>query len=110
VRFAESLEDYRHQHQMLRMENGVAYGDQMRYLNMEFAGNVAHANAEALRQLALAPATPANLALGGATPDAKITSSAGEDPERAGFEILWRETTEPRWQVYDFVQAAGNTY
>ena len=74
----------------------MEYGDQMKYLNIEFAGNVAHANAEALRQLALAPATPANLALGGgATPDAKFTWSAEDDPERAGFEILWRETTEP---------------
>ena len=74
MRFTEPLKDYRHQHQTPRMENGVEYGDQMKYLNIEFAGNVAHANAEALRQLALAPATPANLALGGgATPDAKIT-------------------------------------
>ena len=108
VRFTEPLEDYRHQHQTLRTENGVEYGDQMKYLNLEFAGNVARANAEALRQLALAPAVPANVALGGGvTPDAKITWSAAEDPERAGFEILWRETTEPRWRVYDFAPAAG---
>jgi hypothetical protein len=108
VRFTEPLEDYRHQHQTPRVENGVEYGDQMKYLNLEFAGNVARANAEALRQLALAPAAPANLALGGGvTPDAKITWSAEEDPERAGFEILWRETTDPRWGVYDFVQGDG---
>jgi hypothetical protein len=41
------------------------------------------------------------------TPDAKIAWAAPEDPERAGFEILWRETTDPRWSVYDFVAAAG---
>jgi len=108
VRFTEPLEDYRHQHQTPRTENGVEYGDQMKYLNLEFAGNVARANAEALRQLALAPAVPANVALGGGVmPDAKITWSAAEDPERAGFEILWRETTEPRWRVYDFAPAPG---
>jgi Peptidase family M28 len=108
VRFTEPLEDYRHQHQTPRTENGLEYGDQMKYLNLEFAGNVARANAEALRQLALEPAVPANVALGGGvTPDAKITWSAAEDPERAGFEILWRETTEPRWRVYDFAPAAG---
>jgi hypothetical protein len=108
VRFTEPLEDYRHQHQTPRVENGVEYGDQMKYLNMEFAGNVARANAEALRQLALAPAVPANAELsGGVTPDAKISWSAEEYPERAGFEILWRETTEPRWQIYNFVPDAG---
>jgi hypothetical protein len=108
VRFTEPLEDYRHQHQTPRMENGVEYGDQMKYLNLGFAGKVARANAEALRQLALAPAVPANVKLsGGVTPDAKITWSAEEDPERAGFEILWRETTEPRWQAFQFVTNAG---
>jgi peptidase M28-like protein len=108
VRFTEPLEDYRHQHQTPRLVNGVDYGDQMKYLNMEFAGNVARANAEALRQLALAPAIPANVQLsGGITPDAKIAWSAEEDSQRAGFEILWRETTGPRWQVYDFVPASG---
>lgn len=110
VRFTEPLEDYRHQHQTPRTENGVEYGDQMKYLNMGFAGNVARDNAEALRQLALAPAIPANVKLsGGVTPDAKIAWSAGEDSERAGFEILWRETTEPRWQVFQFVTNAGET-
>jgi Peptidase family M28 len=110
VRFTEPLEDYRHQHQTPRVENGVEYGDQMKYLNLEFAGNVARANAEALRQLALAPAVPANVKLGGGvTPDAKISWSAEENPERAGFEILWRETTEPRWQVFQFVTSAGET-
>lgn len=110
VRFTEPLEDYRHQHQTPRTEDGVEYGDQMKYLNLEFAGNVARANAEALRQLALAPAVPANVKLsGGITPDAKITWSAAEDPERAGFEILWRETTEPRWQAFQFVTNAGET-
>jgi len=110
VRFTEAREDYRHQHQTPRVENGVEYGDQMKYLNMEFAGHVARANGEAVRQLALAPAVPANVKLGGGvTPDAKITWSAQEDSERAGFEILWRETTEARWQAFQFVTSAGET-
>jgi hypothetical protein len=80
----------------------------MKYLNMEFAGNVARANAEALRELALAPAVPVGVKLsGGVTPDAKITWSSELDVERAGFEILWRDTTEPRWRVYDFVGNVG---
>ena len=106
VRFTEPLEDYRHQHQTPRTENGIEYGDQMKYLNFAFMGNVARSNAEALRQLALAPAPPTDVKLsGGISPDAKLAWSSADDPGRAGFEILWRETTEYRWAVYDFIAA-----
>ena len=110
VRFTEPLEDYRHQHQTPRTENGIEYGDFAKYLNSAFLGNVARDNAEALRELAMAPATPTNARLTGAvTPDAKVSFAAEDDPERAGFEILWRETTDPRWQVYDFTASSGET-
>ncbi len=110
VRFTEPLENYAHQHQTPRTENGIEYGDFAKYLNASFLGDVARDNAEALRQLAMAPAAPTNARLTGAvTPDAKVSWSAEDDPKRAGFEILWRETTEPRWQVYDFAASAGET-
>jgi len=108
VRFTEPLEDYNHQHQTPRTENGIEYGDFERYLNFTFMGNVVRDNAEVVRQLALAPAPPTSARLKGAvTPDAKVSWAAEDDPERAGFEILWRETTDPRWTVYDFAAAAG---
>ncbi len=108
VRFTEPLEDYNHQHQTPRTENGVEYGDFEKYLDFKFMGNVARANAEVLRVLSMAPAPPADVRLYGAvTPDAKLKWTAEEDSERAGFEILWRETTESRWQVFDFVPNAG---
>jgi len=110
VRFTEPLEDYNHQHQTPRTENGVEYGDFEKYLNFAFMGNVARDNAEVLRQLAMAPAAPTNVKLTGAvTPDAKVSWAADDDPERAGFEILWRETTEARWSVFDFAEAAGKS-
>ena len=110
VRFTEPLEDYAHQHQTPRTENGIEYGDFEKHLNFTFMGDVARDNAEALRQLALAPAPPTGAKLTGAvTPDAKVSWSAEDDPERAGFEILWRETNNPRWQVYDFAASAGET-
>ncbi|HEV2195623.1 MAG TPA: M28 family peptidase [Candidatus Acidoferrum sp.] len=108
VRFTEPLEDYNHQHQTPRTENGVEYGDFEKYLNFTFMGNVARDNAEVLRQLAMAPAPPTNARLKGAvTPDAKVSWAAEDDAERAGFEVLWRETTDPRWHVYDFVTEPG---
>ena len=110
VRFTEPLENYNHQHQTPRTENGIEYGDFEKYLNFTFMGDVARDNSEALRQLALAPEPPSKARLTGAvTPDAKVSWSAEEDSERLGFEILWRETSDPRWQVYDFAAAAGET-
>jgi hypothetical protein len=108
VRFTEPLEDYHHEHQTPRTVDGIEYGDEPKYLNYQFMGNVARDNAEALRQLALAPAPPTDVKLsGGVTPDARLAWTANDDASRAGFEILWRETTNPRWEVYDFVEAPG---
>ena len=110
MRFTEPLEDYNHQHQTPRTENSIEHGDFEKYLNFTFMGNVARDNAEALRQLAMAPAPPAKAKLTGAvTPDAKVSWAADEDDGRAGFEILWRETSEARWQVYEFVESSGET-
>jgi len=110
VRFTEPLENYDHEHQTPRVEAGREYGDVVKHLSFPFIGNVARVNAEVLRRLALAPAPPADVAIaGGVTPDAKISWSAADDPERAGFEVLWRETTDPRWSVYGFVAPAGET-
>ena len=108
VRFTEPLEDYTHQHQTVRVESNVEYGDKLKYLNYRFMGNVARDNAEALRQLSLAPLPPAEVTLsGGVTPDAKLQWSAAADSARAGFEILWRETTDPRWQIYTFTTSTN---
>jgi hypothetical protein len=110
VRFTEPLEDYNHQHQTPRTENGIEYGDFEKYLNFTFMGDVARDNAEALRQLSLAPAAPTSVKLTGAvTPDAKVSWAADDDADRAGFEILWRETTEARWSVFDFAEKPGQT-
>lgn len=108
VRFTEPLENYDHEHQNVRTENGRQYGDLLEFLNFTFLGNVARANAEVLRRLALAPAPPRDVTVsGGVSAHARLRWSAEEDPERAGFEILWRETTSPRWSVYEFAATAG---
>ena len=110
VRFTEPLEDYRHQHQTPRVGKWRRIRRRDEVPELEFAGErgarkrrsaaPARARAGAARNLKLT---------GGVTPDAKITWSADDDPERAGFEILWRETTEPRWRVYEFVPAGGES-
>lgn len=110
VRFTEPLEDYHHEHQTPRVEDGIQYGDLPQYLNFEFLAHVVRDNAEVLRELAMAPAPPASVTLSGAvTPDAKVSWDVPDDSARAGFEVLWRETTAPQWSVYDFV-ATGSEY
>jgi Peptidase family M28 len=110
VRFTEPLENYAHEHQTPRTENGMEFGDLEEYLDFAFLGNVARDNAEALRQLSMAPEPPSKVLLTGAvSPDAKISWSSQDDAQRAGFEILWRETTAARWQVYDFVTSGSST-
>ncbi len=110
VRFTEPLENYDHEHQTPRVEAGREYGDLARFLDDRFLGDVARANAEVLRSLSSAPAAPREVVLsGGVTPDAKIAWNAAADRERAGFEVLWRETTDPRWSVYGFAPEAGET-
>jgi hypothetical protein len=110
VRFTEPLENYHHEHQNVRVEDGVQYGDLPKFLNFDFMARVALYNAEVLRELARAPAAPTQVTIRGlVTPSAKISWTAPEDAERAGFEVLWRETTSPRWSVFELVKSAGET-
>ena len=108
IRITEPLEIYDHQHQDVREEKGVRYGDLIQYMDFPFVAEVAALNQLLLAELAAAPA-PAKSALltGAVTPSAKITIEAEEDPGRKGFEILRRETTDPRWQVLRTVEGPG---
>ncbi len=100
VRFTEPLEDYRHEHQTPRVVNGIEYGDLVKFMDFDFVADTARAVERTLEEMANAPAPPRKVTLGGAvTPDAKIFLESNEDPERAGYEILWRETTDARWSV-----------
>jgi Peptidase family M28 len=108
VRFTEPLEDYRHQHQTPRVEDGVEYGDLAKFMDYAFLARVATLNAEAALKLANAPAPPSTaIAEGAVKPDTTITFTAVDDPARSGFEILARETTDARWSLLRTVEAAG---
>ena len=109
VRFCEPKEDYRHQHQTPRVENGVEYGDLAKFMDFELLASVARINAASLDRLANAPAPPAEATVEGAVaPAATVTFAAPDDPERAGFEILARDTTEARWKHLADAAAPGS--
>lgn len=101
VCFRGSAEDYRHQHQDLRVENGVAYGDTIDHVDFDYLARITATNAVAAGALAWAPAPPEHLAIAGAvTPDTVLTWHAPADPQAAalaGYRVYWRDTTESAW-------------
>lgn len=99
VRFTEPNEDYRHQHQNVRTENGIKYGDLPEFVDFAYVANVARVNAANLAMLALAPARPKNVVLLTArlTNDTDLKWDANREPDLAGYEIVWRDTTSPVW-------------
>ena len=105
VRFTEYREDYNHQHQNVRTENGIEYGDLPRFVNFDYVANVARLNAATLASLASAPAPPARVRLQTKELENNSTLTWEASPGSASYEILWRDTTSPEWE---HAQPAGN--
>jgi hypothetical protein len=94
VRFTEYREDFNHQHQTLRTENGIEYGDLLKFVDFDYVANVARLNAATLAALASSPAPPADVHIltKGLENDSKIEwkPAAGA----TAYEVLWRKTTD----------------
>jgi Zn-dependent M28 family amino/carboxypeptidase len=104
VRIMEAHEHYDRQHQDLRVENGVHYGDVVEGVNFDFAAKLTAVNAISLAGLAWAPPEPRNLRIGGAVqPSTTLAWDAVDDPRLAGYKVYWRATTAPQWQHSRFV-------
>lgn len=100
LRFTEPAEDFAHQHQDLRTENGKVYGDLIEFNDVDYIAKVTRVNAAALASLALAPAAPQNVKLrtDKLTNDSTLVWQANAEPDVAGYRIVWRETTASDWQ------------
>jgi hypothetical protein len=99
ARFTEPTEDFAHQHQDVRVEDGKQYGDLPEFCDFAYIARVAKVNAAALWTLAQAPGTPTGVRLltSSLTNATQIVWERGPDPDLAGYEVVWRETTEPEW-------------
>jgi Peptidase family M28 len=99
VRFTEVNEEYRHQHQNVRIENSVQYGDLPEFVDFAYVANVARVNAATLATLALAPSRPkgVNILTARLSNDTDLKWEANKEPDLAGYEIVWRDTTSPMW-------------
>ncbi|MEW6362400.1 MAG: M20/M25/M40 family metallo-hydrolase [Acidobacteriota bacterium] len=105
VRITEADEDYNHQHQNVRTENGVFYGDTPEFVDFGYVANVTRVNLVALASLALAPAAPKNVGIvtSRLTNDTDLKWDPNLDSDLAGYEIVWRDTSSPEWTNSLFV-------
>jgi hypothetical protein len=100
VRFTEPAEDYRRQHQDVREEKGLQYGDTPDHVDFAYTADVARVNAAALAVLARAPAPPreAQIETARLENDTTLRWAPNSEADLAGYRIVWRETTSPFWE------------
>jgi hypothetical protein len=98
IRMTEFREDYHHQHQNVRTENGIEYGDLPKFVNFDYVAAVTRLNAATLGSLAAGPAPPAKVRLltKELVNDSTLTWDAS--PGAATYEVLWRATSSPTWE------------
>lgn len=107
VRIMETNENYNRQHQDLRVENGIEYGDTIDGVNFEYAAKLTALNAVSLAGMAWAPNPPADVSISGAVqPSTTLKwkeASKKQKSQLAGYKIYWRLTDASQWQYSLFV-------
>ncbi|RIV42174.1 M28 family peptidase [Flagellimonas pelagia] len=102
IRIMEAHENYTQQHQDIRVENGIAYGDKLEHVNFGYAKKLTSVNAINLASIAWAPPAPTTVEIGGIVePNAKLRWSKVEGA--VGYKIYWRDTTSPTWDNARYV-------
>ncbi len=112
VRFTEMNEDFHRQHQDVRTENGVDYGDLPDFVDFNYVQKVARMNLSVLANLALAPAEPQNVGVvtSGLTNKTELKWEAPQTGKKpAGYYVLMRETISPYWEKKFYVTGATAT-
>ncbi len=118
VRFTEWREDFHHQHQNVRVENGLQFGDLIQYVDMDYVAEVARLNAATLATLAAAPPPPSAVQVDTTPPgnlagdnNSKLLWQPGAGaPSGIRYQVLWRELAETDWtHALDVPAAAGTT-
>lgn len=108
IRIMESHENYNRQHQDIRTENGIYYGDVITGVNAAYAAKLTAVNTIALASLAWAPAAPKKLAIGGVVaPNTILKWTVSESKNIEGYKVYWRHTTSPNWEFSRFVGKAN---
>ena len=104
IRIMEAHENYVMQHQDIRLENEIAYGDVIEGVNFDYAKKLTSVNAINLASLAWAPPSVKKISIGGIVEaSVKFKWEKVQDPNVIGYKIYWRDTTSPTWQNERFV-------
>ncbi len=103
IRIMEAHENYTQQHQDIRVENGIEYGDRLKFVNFDYTKKLTAVNAINLASIAAAPSSPKNVAIGGIV-EASAKLSWESVPEAKGYKIYWRDTTSPTWDHFKYVE------
>ncbi|MCU1307026.1 MAG: Peptidase [Acidobacteriaceae bacterium] len=100
VRFTEFRENFNRQHQNVRTENGIEYGDLPKFVNHDYVANVARLNAATLAELASAPGPARNVRVETKelVNDSTLVWESPADGRASGYEVLWRATSAPDWE------------
>ena len=109
VRIMEAHENYNRQHQDLRTEKGIKYGDVIEGVNFNYAKNITAVNAINLASLGWSPPEPENVKIGGIVePSTKLKWDISKDKNIIGYKIYWRKTTSPFWENSKLVGKVNN--
>jgi hypothetical protein len=99
VRFTEPNENFDHQHQDVRVENGTQFGDLIQFVDFDYLARVTRVVGSSLSALARAPRAPVNARIIAAnlSYDTELRWNANPEPDVVGYEVVWRDSTEPLW-------------
>jgi hypothetical protein len=100
----ETHENYTRQHQDLRVEDGIRYGDRIDGVNFDYAEKLTGVNVASLASLAAGPPAPDSVRIGGAvSPSTTLAWEAVDHADLAGYKVYWRPTAASRWTKSTFV-------
>ncbi|WP_166385156.1 M28 family peptidase [Polaribacter sp. 11A2H] len=108
IRIMEAHENYTQQHQDIRTEKGIAYGDTFEHVNFDYAKKLTAVNAITMANLAWAPKAPKEVAIGGIV-EANVKLKWNKVTDAKGYKIYWRDTTSPTWDHARYVEATEFT-
>jgi hypothetical protein len=111
VRFTEWRENFNHQHQTVRTENGIEYGDLLKFVDTSYVASIARLNSLTLATLADAPSEPQHVRILTRRLDNNTDlawDASAFAPAGTTYEVVWRDTTDPAWTHSRNVGAATN--
>lgn len=105
IRIMEAHENYIQQHQDVRVESGIAYGDVIEHVNFDYVKKLTAVNAISMASLAWAPPAPTEVAIGGIVePSVKLKWEQKNPSDVKGYKVYWRSTTSPTWSHFRYVE------